>query len=372
VKLQRHGLVAGLVVGVLALSACGSDNTDSNNAGSGGGSSSASGASIDCASGTLSWDGSSAQKTAVTQWIQQYQNQCSEAAINYQGQGSGAGRTAFYGRQIPMAGSDASIADEDRGKADARCSGGRAINLPMVLTPVEFIYNIQGVDDLTVTPDILAKIFSGRITNWNDPEIAAANKTATLPNKTITTVHRSKDSGTTQNFAKFLTAQSPSIWTYGTGQAWKAPGGQGAADSSALVQSVKGTDGAIGYVDGPDATKNSLKPAKLDVGAGPVAPTADTVGKAISAAKVSGDDQDVVLEINYGLKSAGTYPAILATYEITCTKGLSADQAKFVKSFLTYTASESGQGELAKLGYSPLPDELAGKVRSAVDALSAA
>ena len=371
-KLQRHGLVAGLVVGVLALSACGSDNTDSNSGGSaGGGGTSASGASIDCASGTLSWDGSSAQKTAVTQWIQQYQNQCSDASINYQGQGSGAGRTAFYGGQIPIAGSDAAIADDDRSKADARCSGGKAIDLPMVLTPVEFIYNIQGVSDLTVTPSILAKVFSGKITNWNDPEIAAANKTATLPDKTITAVHRSKDSGTTQNFASFLAAQVPDLWTFGTGQAWKAPGGQGAADSSALVQSVKGTDGAIGYVDGPDATKNTLTPAKLDVGAGAVAPNADTVGKAISAARVTGDDQDVVLKINYGLKDAGTYPAILATYEITCTKGLSTDQSKFVKSFLTYTASEAGQGELSKLGYSPLPDELASKVRSAVDALSA-
>jgi phosphate transport system substrate-binding protein len=370
VKLQRHGLVAGLVVGVLALSACGSDNNDSSSAGSGS-TGSASGAALDCASGTLSWDGSSAQKTAVTQWIQQYQNQCGQASINYQGQGSGAGRTAFYGRQIPVAGSDAPIADDDRGKADGRCSGGKAINLPMVLTPVEFIYNVQGVSDLTVTPSVLAKIFSGKITRWNDPEIAKANPKATLPDKSVTTVHRSKDSGTTQNFASFLAAQVPDLWTYGTGQAWKAPGGQGAADSAGLVQSVTGTDGAIGYVDGPDATKNSLTPAKLDVGAGAVAPSADTVGKAISAAQVTGDDQDVVLKINYGLKDAGTYPAILATYEITCTKGLPADQAKFVKSFLTYTASAGGQGELGKLGYSPLPDELATKVRSAVDSLSA-
>ena len=368
-KLQRHGLVAGLVVGVLALSACGSDNTDSNNAGSGSGS--ASGSSANCASGTLSWDGSSAQKTAVTQWISQYQNQCANASINYQGQGSGAGRTAFYGGQIPVAGSDASIADDDRSKADARCSGGKAINLPMVLTPVEFIYNVQGVSDLTVTPSILAKVFSGKITKWNDPEIAAANKGVTLPSKTITTVHRSKDSGTTQNFTSFLAAQEPSLWTYGNGQAWKAPGGQGAPDSSGLVQSVKSTDGAIGYVDGPDATKNSLTPAKLDAGSGPVEPNSDTVGKAISAAKVTGDNQDIVLKINYGLKDAGTYPAILATYEITCSKGLNADQAKFVKSFLTYTASEAGQGELTKLGYSPLPSDLATKVRSAVDSLSA-
>jgi phosphate transport system substrate-binding protein len=371
VKLQRHGLVVGLVVGVLALSACGSDNNDSNTAGGGSRTRGAPGGSTDCASGTLSWDGSSAQKTAVTQWIQQYQNQCADASINYQGQGSGAGRTAFYGGQSPLAGSDAAIADEDRGPADARCSGGKAVDLPMVLTPVEFIYNVHGVSDLTVTPSILAKVFSGKITSWNDPEIAAANKGVTLPGKTITTVHRSKDSGTTQNFASFLAAQVPDLWPYGTGQAWKAPGGQGAADSSALVQSVKGTDGAIGYVDGPDATKNRLTPAKLDVGAGPVAPSADTVGKAISAARVSGDKQDIVLKIDYGRQDAGAYPAILATYEITCTEGLTADQARFVKSFLTYTASESGQGELTKLGYSPLPADLAGKVRSAVDSLSA-
>ena len=95
------------------------------------------------------------------------------------------------------------------------------------------------------------------------------------------------------------------------------------------------------------------------------------MGKAISAAKVTGDNQDVVLKINYGLKDAGTYPAILATYEITCSKGLTADQAKFVKSFLTYTAGEAGQGELTKLGYSPLPTDLAGRVRSSIDSLSA-
>jgi phosphate transport system substrate-binding protein len=94
------------------------------------------------------------------------------------------------------------------------------------------------------------------------------------------------------------------------------------------------------------------------------------VGKAISAAKVSGDDQDIVLDINYGLKDAGTYPAILATYQITCTKGLPSEQAKLVRSFLTYLASTSGQAELPKLGYSQLPAELATKVRAAVDSLS--
>jgi phosphate transport system substrate-binding protein len=368
VKLQRPGLIAALVAGAFALSACGSDNTPST---AGGGPSASGGASADCASGTLSWDGSSAQKTAVTEWIKQYQGKCSGASVNYQGQGSGAGRTAFYGGQIPVAGSDSSIKTAEQSKADARCSGGKAVNLPMVLTPVTLIYNISGVSDLTVTPSVVAKMFSGKITKWNDPEIAKANPGVTLPDKSVTSVHRSKDSGTTDNFTKFLDAQAKDVWTYGSGQGWKAPGGVGAPDNAGIVQNVKSTDGAIGYADGPDAKKNSLTPAKLDVGAGPVAPDATSVGKAISAAKIEGDNQDVKLSINYGLKEAGTYPAILATYEITCTKGLSADQAKFVKSFLTYTASTEGQGVLEGLGYSPLPDELATKVRSAVDALAA-
>jgi phosphate transport system substrate-binding protein len=193
----------------------------------------------------------------------------------------------------------------------------------------------------------------------------------TLPSTSVTTVHRSSDSGTTDNFTKFLDAQAKTDWTFGTGQAWKAPGGQGAKDSAALVQQVKGQDGGLGYVDGPDAKKNSLTPALLDTGNGGVEPTADSIGKAVSAATATVAGQDIQLKINYGLKEAGAYPAILATYEITCTKGLAADQAKFVKSFLTYTSSDEGQGKLADLGHSPLPADLLSKVKTAVDGLSA-
>src|SRR4029453_17315851 len=83
VKLQRPGLIAAVIAGALALSACGSGNTSTG----GGGASPSGGATADCASGTLSWDGSSAQKTAVTEWTKQYQTKCADASINYQGQG---------------------------------------------------------------------------------------------------------------------------------------------------------------------------------------------------------------------------------------------------------------------------------------------
>jgi phosphate transport system substrate-binding protein len=371
VKLQRPGLIfAGFVAGALALTACGSDNTsggDSAAAQTSGGA-----ASTDCASGSFSAAGSSAQKPAFNAWKQGYEAKCADASINYDGAGSGFGRTQFTQGQVPLAGSDSALKDDEQSKADARCSGGKAIGVPMVITPVTFIYNLQGVDKLTLTPSLLAKLFAGKITKWDDPAIKAANSGVTLPSTTVTTVHRSSDSGTTDNFAKFLDAQAKADWTFGTGQAWKAPGGQGAKDSAAMVQQVKGQDGGLGYVDGPDAKKNSLTPALLDVGSGGVEPTADSIGKAVSAATAKVDGQDIKLSINYGLTEAGAYPAILATYEITCTKGLPADQAKFVKSFLAYTASAEGQGALAAIGHSPLPADLLTKVQTAVDGLSAA
>lgn len=367
-KLQRLGVLAGLVAGALALTACGSDNTSSNNGGGTGGT--ASGGGSDCGSGTLSTGGSSAQKPAMTAWIQAYQNKCSDASINYDGQGSGFGVTQFTQGQFPMAGSDSALKDTEATAAASHCSGGTPVDIPMVATPVAIIYNLSGVTKLTVTPQILAKIYSGKLTNWNDPAIAAANTGVTLPAKSITAVHRSDDSGTTDNFVKFLDGQDKADWSYGTGKAWKAPGGVGGKASAGVVQNVKGTDGAIGYVDGPDAKKNNFTPASLDVGAGAVDISADTVGKALSAAQVAVNGQDIKVSINYGLKDAGAYPAILVTYEITCTKGLPADQAKFVHSFLTYTASDEGQALLTPIGHLPLPADLISKVRTAVAALA--
>jgi len=367
VKLQRYGLVAGLVAGALALSACGSDNTTSTSSGGGGTSAGA----ADCASGTLSTGGSSAQKPAMTAWIQAYENKCSDAAINYDSQGSGFGVTQFIQGQFPVGGSDSVLKDTEQGSADKRCGGGPAVNIPMVATPVSIVYNLPGVDKLTVTPQILAKIYAGKLTRWNDPELAKANPGVSLPAKTITAVHRSDDSGTTDNFTKFLDAQDKADWTYGTGKAWKAPGGVGGKGNPGVIQNVKGADGAIGYADGPDAKKNNLTPALLDVGAGPVEISPDSVGKALSKSEISATGQDIKVKINYGLQEAGAYPAILVTYEITCTKGLPGDQAKFVKSFLTFTASDEGQALLAPIGHLPLPADLISKVRASVGALGA-
>ena len=371
-----HRVMAAVAVAaVMALAACGTDtNVGSNGTGAAGRSASAGdtssvsgkAAGISCGQGSLAAAGSSAQKPAFVAWIDGYQGACPDAAINYDGQGSGFGVAQFTQGQVPLAGSDSALQPAEAAAADKRCSSGKALDLPMVATPVAFIYHVTGVKDLTLTPSVLAKVFAGKITTWNDSAIVAANPGITLPGTSITTVHRSKDSGTTDNFTKFLQAQVPGDWSFGTGKAWKAPGGIGAPDSAGLVGQVKATDGAIGYVDGPDAVKNQLTPAKLDAGHGAVVISAESVGAALDAAKVTDTAGDIRVDIDYGLKAKGVYPAILVTYEITCAAGLPSDQAALVKSFLTYAASPVGQQALERAGHLPLPESLIAKVRAAV------
>ncbi|WP_163511929.1 phosphate ABC transporter substrate-binding protein PstS [Fodinicola acaciae] len=367
-KLQRHGVSACLLAvtaaSAVALAGCGSDNTPTT-----GGSASGSAGAADCATGQISAEGSTAQGKAMDAWTQAYGKKCG-ASVTYNKTGSGAGVTAFSAGKVAFAGSDSALKDSNTPAADKRCGTGKAIDLPMVVSPIAVAYNLKGVSKLTLTPDAVAGIFAGKVTKWNDPAIAKSNAGVTLPATTITTVHRSKDSGTTDNFTKFLDAQSKSIWTFGTGQAWKAPGGKGAPGSADVISAVKGTDGSIAYVDGPDAKTNNLTVAALDFGQGPVELSTDTIGKAIAAAQVKQTGNDIKLTLNYGLKQAGAYPLGLVTYEITCEKGLPASQSKLVKSFLTYTASAEGQDAAAAAGHAKLPADLQTKVQAAVSAIS--
>src|SRR5205807_4083749 len=137
----------------------------------GGGSSGSAGA-ISCASGSIKAQGSTAQANAVAQWIKNYQTACSGANLDYQATGSGAGQQAFIAGTADFAGSDSPLAAADQPKADARCKSGAAIHLPMVVGPIAVVYNVSGVSGLQLKPATIAKIFSGKVTTWNDPAIA--------------------------------------------------------------------------------------------------------------------------------------------------------------------------------------------------------
>ncbi|PIM74182.1 phosphate ABC transporter substrate-binding protein PstS [Streptomyces sp. JV178] len=376
VKLQRKNRLRALslgavaVTGALTLTACGSDDTGGNNAG--GGSTAPANSKIDCgdATGQLLADGSSAQKNAIDAWVKQYTASCKSVQINYKGSGSGAGITAFTQGQVAFAGSDSALKPEEVTASKEVCKGGQGIDLPMVGGPIAVGYNVPGVDTLVLDAKTLALIFDSKITNWNDKAIAALNPDAKLPDLKIQPYHRSDESGTTDNFTKYLIAAAPDNWKYEGGKAWQAKGGQSAQGSSGVAQGVKETKGAISYMELSYA-KDGMSTVDIKTGAPePVKATVENATKAISEAQVVGTGKDLALKLNYTPTAEGAYPITLVTYEIVCDKGNKADTLPATKSFLTYIASEDGQGLLADAGYAPMPEEIITKVRSTISGLS--
>ncbi len=349
------------LAGALALTACGTDDN--------GGGNSTTASSGDCVKTTVNAAGSTAQANAVSEWTKGYQQSCAGANLNYNANGSGAGIQAFSQGQVAFAGSDSALKPEEHGPADARCKAGKAIDLPMVVGPIAVVYNLKGVDGLQLTAKTLASIFAGKIKTWNDPAIAKDNPDAKLPTTAIKTVHRADDSGTTENFAKYLTATAPEVWKFEGGKKWTAPGGQGATKSDGVSTVVKQTDGAIAYAEMSYATNGKLQAAKIADGSGKFQElSAETASKAVAGAQITGQGNDLALAIDYKAKDG--YPIVLVTYEIVCEKGLPDQQAKFVKSYLTYTSGQQGQAALTDLGYAPLPDTILTKVQAAVKALA--
>ncbi|MFD7409054.1 phosphate ABC transporter substrate-binding protein PstS [Streptomyces sp. NPDC059866] len=370
-RMNRRALTLGAlaVSGALALTACGSDDTGSN--GGGDATSTAKAGAIDCgdAKGQLLADGSSAQKNAIDAWVKQFTAQCSGVQINYKGSGSGAGITAFNQGQVAFAGSDSALDSEEIAASKEVCSGGQGIDLPMVGGPIAVSYNVPGVDNLVLDAPTLAKIFDSKIKKWNDEAIKKLNPDAELPDLNIQAFHRSDESGTTDNFTKYLIATTPENWKYEGGKAWQADGGQAASGSSGVAQQVSQTSGAISYMELSYA--EGMDVVAIDTGAAePVKASTDAATKAIADAEIVGTGKDLALEINYKTKAEGAYPITLVTYEIVCDKGNKADTLPATKAFLNYIASEDGQGLLADAGYAPIPDDIIAKVRTTIEGLS--
>ncbi|MYU13094.1 phosphate ABC transporter substrate-binding protein PstS [Streptomyces sp. SID8361] len=374
-KLQRKNRLRAIVAGALAVSgalvltACGSDD-NSGDAKDGGGSKAASNIKCD-GKGQLLASGSSAQKNAMDLWIKTYGAACKDTKLNYKATGSGAGIQEFLQGKTAFAGSDSALKPEEVKSSEKVCKGGKAIDLPMVGGPIAVGFNVPGVDKLTLNAETLAKIFDSEITKWDDPAIKALNKDAKLPSLKIQAFHRSDESGTTDNFTKYLKAASPKAWPHEPGKAWEGKGGQSADGSSGVSSQVKQVSGAISYFELSYATANSIKTVDLNTGASaPVQATVDNASAAISEAKIKGTGSDLALDLAYDTKAANAYPITLVTYEIACDKGNKADTLAATKSFLTYVASEDGQTSLKELGYAPLPTEIANKVRESVKSLS--
>lgn len=371
VKIKRHGATLGfLAASTLVLSACGSDQ----NVPAGGGNPALDGLKVECGKKPVSAEGSSAQKNAMDVFARDYGLKCEGQNLNYTKSGSGKGVAAFTAGQIDFGGSDSPLDEEDGevAKAAQRCQGNPAWNIPMVFGPVALSYNVPGVPDLTLNAEVTAKIYQGQIKKWDDPAIKALNPTAQLPSIDIVPFYRSDESGTSDNFQKYLKTAGNGAWTKDGKQFQAGPGvGQGREGSDQVAQSVKGTPGGLTYVEWSFPKNLGLGIAKVDSGAGPVELNTANVGKAIEDAKIEGQGHDLRVDLDsiYGNKAPGVYPIVLNTYEIVCSKGYDPETAKSVKALLT-VAANADAAQLEQAGYVPLPQGFKTKVLDAVNAIS--
>jgi phosphate transport system substrate-binding protein len=378
VKLKRSGAAAVslLAAGAMVVSACGSNNNATSTSSSGSSSaSSSSTAQVACGGKpTLKASGSTAQANAMTRFVNAYEKACPGHTLNYTANGSGAGVSEFVGNQTDFGGSDSPL-NKDKGEVDkaAQRCGSPAWDLPVVFGPIAVTYNVTGVDSLVLDGPTTAKIFNGAITSWNDPAIAALNSGASLPAQPIHVVFRSDESGTTDNFQKYLDAASDGAWGKGAGKTFNGGVGEGAKGNDGTSAAIKNTDGAITYNEWSFAKAQNLKWAKIVTSAGPdpVDITPDTVGKTIAGAKVKGEGNDLVLDTLtfYQPTQPGSYPIVLATYEIVCSKYADGQTGPAVKAFLQATIGP-GQEGLADNGYIPVPAEFLPKLTTAIDAIA--
>jgi len=320
---------------------------------------------------TLTGKGSSAMKAAQEKWVADFQTANSGVTVNYSPEGSGAGRSAFIAGAAQFAGSDRALKDEEMGAGKfAGCAAdSSALNLPVYVSPIAIIFNIEGVDSLTLDPATAAGIFAGKITTWNDPAIAKTNPGVTLPDGNITAVHRADDSGTTSNFTDTLNALAPTVWTEAASDAWPAAiGGEAATGTSGVVGAVTNGTNTIGYADASQAAK--LGHVTLLVDGKKLTPTADAASKIVDASPLVKGRATNDLALKLDRTSEGAYPAVLVSYVIVCETYQDSATAKLVKDYVGYIASSAGQQSAATAaGSAPLSSAFQAKVKAAVDSI---
>ena len=287
-----------------------------------------------------------------SKWFSEYNKLHPEVQINYQSIGSGGGirqltsQTVFFG-----------ATDGPMTKDQLLNAAGKILHLPTVLGGVVPIYNLPGDPDLKFTGPLLADIFMGKVSKWNDPAILKVNPGAQLPSTDITVVHRSDGSGTTYIFADFLGKTSVD-WkkTVGIATALNWPTGVGAKGNEGVAGLVKQTPGAIGYVELIYALGNKIAFGAVQNMAGEfVKASLDSVTKAAAATKGAMPPDFRVSIAN--APGSGVYPISSFTWLLFYENPKDKRAAKIMTDFMKWALSE-GQKYAAELGYAPLPQEV--------------
>ncbi len=363
---------AAACVLVLGLAACGGGGSSSSSSSEGSSESESGGAPSSEVSGEIAGAGSTAQQAAQEAWIAEFEGANSGATISYDGIGSGGGREQFISGGTAFGGSDTPLNESEGELAAAikHCGPGELVEVPDYISPIALVYNLPGVEELKLSPDTLAKIFNQEITEWNDPAIQKDNSGVELPETRIVPVNRSDESGTTENFTDYLSKAAPSVWTHEVSGDWPVKGGEAASGTSGVVEAVANGEGAIGYADASQAGELSI--AKIGVGSDWAEPSAEAAAKILDFSKEDpelekGQKNVIAFEIDRKTEESGTYPIILVSSLMGCTKYKSAPEGELVKAYFEYAISPEGQEVAAEAaGSAPLSPALTKKVEAAI------
>jgi phosphate transport system substrate-binding protein len=301
-------------------------------------------------------------------WIISYNKATPGVELNYQSIGSGGGIQQFTQGTVDFGASDAPMSDKEIAAVN-----GNVIHIPTVLGAVLPTYNLPGVSQtLNFSPAVLADIFLGKITKWNDQRLAAINPGVKLPDIGIAVVHRSDGSGTTYIFTDYLGKVSPE-WAsqVGTGKSVNWPAGIGAKGNEGVSAMVRQTPGAMGYVELGYALINKLPVGAVQNEAGKfVTPTIASVTAAASGAMQSmGPDTDFRVSIvNPG--GADAYPIASFTWLLLHKQYDDAAKAQALVKFVWW-AETAGQARCADLGYAPLPEAMQPWIRARLESITA-
>ena len=333
------GVALALAIGVAA---CGSSSSDSSGSSSG---------------SPLVGAGSTLVAPLMSKWQSDYASK-SEETVTYGAIGSGGGIDQITSRTVDFGASDAPLTPEQFEEADG------VEQIPWALSGTVPAYNVSGApSNLKLSGEVLADIYLGNITKWDDPAIAKLNPGASLPSTKITPVYRSDGSGDTYAFTNYLSTVDPEFKSkVGTSTQVKFPTGVGAEKNDGVSAAISQTDGAIGYVGLAYALSNELSMPLVENSAGNFPePGVESVEAAADAVTKIGPNNEISLaDLPASAKDA--YPISTYTYVIV---PLEADKADALKKFITY-AIGPGQEFGPDLDFAPLPKQVAAADKKAI------
>jgi phosphate transport system substrate-binding protein len=295
-----------------------------------------------------------------SKWFSEYNKLHPKIEINYQSIGSGGGIKQLVGQTVFFGASDAPMTDEQ-----LKSAPGPILHMPTVLGAVVPVYNVPGVNDLKFTGQVLADIYQGKVTKWDDPAIAKTNAGARLPATDITVVHRAEASGTTFIWVDFLSKVSADFKkNVGVNAAVSWPVGVGGKGNEGVSGLVTQTPGSIGYVELIYALQNDMKYGQVQNKEGKfITPSLESVSAAAEGAL-----KDIPDDLCYSLTDGPgkeSYPISGTVWAVAYSK-LPAGKGQQVVDFLRWVTHE-GQEYCADLHYARLPRGLVKRLENKLD-----